>query len=67
MEKDEEKQPAMSPLKKVIGSKASLLISRSMLKVHSAAVGYLVYVSKDFSDIRLLRLTQVVMVACLES
>lgn len=47
MEKDEEKQPAMSPPKKVIESKASLLIGRSMLKVLSAAVGYLVYVSED--------------------
>lgn len=48
MEKDEEEQPAMSPLNKIIGSKASLLISRSMIKVLGAAVGYLVYVSKEF-------------------
>jgi hypothetical protein len=47
MEKDEEKQPVMSLPKKMIRLKASLLISRSMLKVLSAAVGYLVYVSED--------------------
>jgi len=66
MEKDEEKQPAMRPPNKVIRSKVSLLIGRSMLQVLSAAVGYLMYESERLLDIRLQRLTLVIVVACLE-
>ncbi|KAH7378626.1 Ctr copper transporter family-domain-containing protein [Cadophora sp. MPI-SDFR-AT-0126] len=42
MEKDEAKQLTLRSPNKVIGSKVSLLIGRSMLQVLSAAVGYLI-------------------------
>ncbi|OBT56706.1 hypothetical protein VE04_03770 [Pseudogymnoascus sp. 24MN13] len=42
MEKNEGKQPDIRSKNKVMGSKASLLLGRSMLKVLTAGVGYLV-------------------------